>query len=136
MERHYGLLIRLDKAPVDWTAHNVHRNIAQPVDAMVREALAYEKTGAAAREVIARYEAALAAVVELNRSNPVAAAHRHEAAPINRLTMLLVKEKRADDARRVYDLWLSVVDPVGLRKSDKDPLEKRMARLLSKRNPT
>jgi hypothetical protein len=72
------------------------------------------------------------AVIALNKSNPITAAHRYEATPINRLTMLLVKEKRHEDALRVYAEWLHVADPVGLTKLDKAALEKRMSKLPGK----
>jgi hypothetical protein len=130
IKKHYGLLIRLTKAPIDWAAHNKHRETAQPVDKLVAQAFGVEKAEAPVAEVIARYETAVSAVVALNRSNPTAAAHRYEAAPINRLTMLLLREKRREDARRAYAEWSSVSDPVGLTKAEKAALEKRMSKLL------
>jgi HIRAN domain len=129
LERHYGLLIRLTKASIDWAAHNKHREAAQVVDKLVAEAVRLEKSEAPIAEVIACYETALSAVVSLNESSPVIAAHRYEAAPINRLTMLLVREKRREEARRAYEGWLGVADPVGLTKVDKVALEKRMSKL-------
>jgi hypothetical protein len=129
VKRSYGLLIKLCKAPIDWRAHNQHREEAQAIDALVNDALAFEGSGASHAEVIARYQSAMAGVVHLNTSNPVAAAHRYQQAPINRLTMLLVKEKRSSDARAAYCAWRAVPDPIGLRKSDHDAVEKRMAKL-------
>lgn len=132
IKKHYGLLIRISKAPIDWEAHNSYRDIAQPIDLMVQECLLYERSGAPVASVIVRYEAALAAVIELNRANPTAAAHRYEGAPVNRLTMLLVREKRPEDAWRVYEEWSAVADPIGLTKAENEPLRKRMAKLAAR----
>jgi hypothetical protein len=132
VKRHYGLLIRIKKAAIDWKLFNAQRSLAERVDTLVKESIVTEKSGLARNEVILRYESALHAVVELNRSNPSAAAYRYECAPINRLTMLLIKDGRADEARRAYELWSGVVDPVGLTRTDRDALERRMSKSAAK----
>jgi hypothetical protein len=129
IKRSYGLLIKLCKSPIDWNTHNQHREVAQAVDALVKDALAFESSGASQAEVIAHYQSAMAAVVGLNKSNPVAAAHRYQQAPINRLTMLLVKQKRISEAQAAYATWRAVIDPVGLLRSDQEAVQKRMAKL-------
>lgn len=131
IKRNYGLLIQLTNAPVDWKAHNQHRAKAEVVDAMVKEAKSFEKSGAEAGEVVARYQAAIASVIDLNAKNPVAASHRFEQAPINRITMLLIKQKRHLDARAIYEEWSAVTDPVGLTKADREALAKRMTKLAA-----
>ena len=54
IKRSYGLLIRLTKAAVDWKAHDQHRETAQAVDTLVKQAVAFEKSGASPDEAIAR----------------------------------------------------------------------------------
>jgi hypothetical protein len=49
--------------------------------------------------------------------------------PWVRLTMLLVKQKRISEAQAAYAAWRAVIDPVGLRKSDQEAVQKRMAKL-------
>ena len=131
IKRNYGLLIRLTKSPIDWKSHDEHRATAQKVDTLVKEAIAFEKSGGAPDETITRYLAALAAVIDLNRSNQKAAAHRYEQAPINRVTMLLVKRKQNSEAHLVYSQWRAIPDPVGITKADREAVAKRMAKLFA-----
>lgn len=131
IKRHYGLLIRLSKSPIDWKAHNLHREVAQSVDSLVADAVAFEKSGPSPVNAISRYEAALAAVIQLNSTNPTAAAHRYQPAPINRLTMLLVRQKKHADALKHHQAWIAVSDPVGLTKADRDAVKKRLAKLTA-----
>ncbi len=131
IKRHYGLLIRLTKAPIDWKAHNEYSEVAQSVDAIVADAVAFEKTAPSPDDAIARYEAALAAVIQLNSTNPTAAAHRNQPAPINRLTMLLVRQKKHAQARTHHAQWAAIRDPVGLTKADRDAVKKRLAKLAA-----
>jgi hypothetical protein len=120
-ERHFGPLIRLTKGEIDWSAHKKHREIAEKVDRLVKDALASEKSSPA-EAAIANYEAALNSLVDLNKENPTAAAHRYQEAPINRLTMLLVRQKRGEEALAVFEKWESVRDPVGLTKASREAL--------------
>lgn len=128
IRRQFGLLMSVRKGPIDWEAHNKFREIAGHVDAIVKEALQFEKTSAPISAVIDKYNAAMNAVIQLNSDNPTAAAHRYTQAPINRLTMLLVKDNRFGAAVEAYDRWESVLDPVGLTKTDLDALIKRIAK--------
>jgi HIRAN domain. len=129
LKRHRGLLIRLDKASIDRSAHNSSREIAIPVDDLVAKAIAFEKASGSPDVAISNYQEALRAVVNLNRTNPVAAAHRFKQAPINRLTMLLVRHGRPQDAIDAYNDWTSCPDPIGITKGDRDSLAKRMAKI-------
>lgn len=131
IKRSFGLLIQLTKAPINWKSHNENRTTAQAVDALVKEAIAFEKSGGTADDAVTLYMAALTAVIDLNRLNPAAAAHRYEQAPINRLTMFLVKKKLSSDAYRAYSQWREIPDPVGITKADQAAVEKRMAKLIT-----
>lgn len=81
IKRHYGLLIRLDKPSIDWSAHQSSREVAIPVDSLVAQAIAHEKASASPDVTIEKYQEALRAVVSLNSTNPIAAAHRFKQAP-------------------------------------------------------
>ncbi|MEQ8271742.1 HIRAN domain-containing protein [Algiphilus sp.] len=130
-QRQLGLVARITKGDIDWGAHNRHREIAEKVDFLVNEALAYEKSSPI-EKAIAKYQTALDAVIDLNKDSPTAAANRYQEAPINRLTMLLVRQKWRQEALEAYDRWESVIDPVGLTKGSKDALAKRIAKLRGK----
>lgn len=129
IKRHYGLLIRLTKEEIDWQAHADHRELAEPVDLLVRDALVFEKQAPSLDDAIDRYITALEAVIQLNAANPTAAAHRYAQAPINRLTMLLVRKKRFEEAIKHYEDWVASNDPLGLSKADRSAVEKRLAKL-------
>ena len=129
IDRHYGLLIKLQKGEPDWGKFNAHRDKVIGVDQLVKEAIATERTQGPTDATIEAYQNALAAVVQINREDPTAAAHRYQKAPINRLTMLLVKQKRVDEAKRAYRQWSAVEDPLGLTKADREALAKRMAKI-------
>jgi hypothetical protein len=62
------------------------------------------------------YLSALHAVTDLTASDKVAAAHRCQAAPINRITMLLVKSGETDAAVAAYNSWKSVAERRGIDK--------------------
>jgi len=128
-ERHYGLLLQITKGEIDWNTHNKHRAKAQIVDNLIKTALSFEKSGSSQDEAINHYNAALKAVLELNQSDPTAAAHRYEQAPINRLTILLVKQKRFSEAKQAYEDWSSIADPIGITKPDQEALRKRMIKI-------
>ena len=128
-DRNYGLLITLTKGEVDWAAHTANREPADKADEKVKAALAKEKSEGQTEDVIESYREAMKYVIDINKNNPVAAAHRYKHAPINRLTMILVKLKRPDEAKAEYENWKAVIDPIGLTKTEKDALEKRIAKL-------
>jgi len=132
IKRHYGLLICLDKGEVDWAAHNQHREKAEQVDNLVKAALSAEKSSSV-DEAIMKYVLTMNSIVKLNMEDPIAAAHRYKEAPINRLTMLLTRQKRGKDALASFEKWQSVTDPVGLTKANKEALFKRIEKLRGSR---
>lgn len=127
--KNWGMLIKLSKGNIDWEKHNQYRNKAEPVDKIVKEAVALEKSSQSIDAVIDSYISAMQAVNELNASSPIAAAHRYEQAPINRLTMALVKAKRKEEAVQAYHEWSKITDPIGLTKADSESLKKRVSKL-------
>ena len=128
IKRSYGLVIKLSKGETDWSRFNTFRAKAEPIDKMVSEARKSESAVSPA-QAITSYRQALEAVIALNRDDPVAAAHRYESAPMNRLTMLLDKQGQKVEALRAIEMWRSVPDPIGLTKADSNALAKREERL-------
>jgi len=125
----FGLLIRLTKFPINWDAFIQYRMKVEKIDSAVKEALANERSGVPLNEVIDMYIKAVFDIIEINRENPVAAAHRFVKAPINKLTMLLIKQKRLADAKHIYEDWKSVLDPVGITKADQKATENRISKI-------
>src|SRR6266540_4303672 len=80
-------------------------------------------------EPITEYSEALQAILALNNADLVAAAHRYRSAPINRLSLLLEKSKRYEEALSTIIRWLTVRDPIGLPKGEAEAVSKRKARL-------
>ncbi|ADJ28773.1 HIRAN domain-containing protein [Nitrosococcus watsonii] len=128
-KRNYGLLITLIKSEIDWAAHSANRELAEKVDAKVKAALEKEKSNGQIESVVEAYREAMICVIDINKKNRTAAAHRYKHAPINRLTLLLVKLKRPAEAKEEYEAWKSVVDPIGLTKADNEALKRRIAKL-------
>jgi hypothetical protein len=126
--RNYGLLIRLEKGPIDWSAQSRHREVASQVDKLIDEAISWEKRGGSPQEIVAAYQRAMGAVNELNKNNVVAASHRWRKAPINRLTMLLGRMGDMEAAVNAYDEWRQSIDPVGIPSAEKTSLEKRVTK--------
>lgn len=130
-ERFYGVAVRVSKEEPDWSFVNACREKCKSAEQQVAAATAAEKAGGT-NDAIALYKSALDEIVALNRSDPVAAAHRQVSAPINRLTMLLQKEGRIAEAQQAIANWRSAIDPIGLTKTDVEALTKREQRLAVK----
>jgi HIRAN domain-containing protein len=128
IERSWGLLVRLTKGEPDWNAFNKHREKAESVDSKVDAAMAAEKAGRI-DEAVRLYGEALQSIAGLNKLDPIAAAHRYRAAPINRFSLLLYKQKRYKDAVAAIETWQSLVDPIGLGKADTEAVTKRLNKL-------
>jgi len=131
LKRNYGVTIELTKGEPDWKAFSANRNKVEPSEKLIAEGLAAEKAGRTA-DAMALYKA-LEEMVEMNRSDPQAAAHRYTAVPINRLTLLLQREGQILAAIKAIDLWRSASDPIGLTKADADAIQKRELKLRKAR---
>ena len=127
-QKSYGLIVRLTKGEPDWKQSNVHRQKAELVDRAVDKGQALEQQGRI-DEAIAQYSEALQAILALNNADLVAAAHRYRSAPINRLSLLLEKSKRYEEALSTIIRWRTVRDPIGLPKGEAEAVSKRKARL-------
>jgi hypothetical protein len=126
--RSYGMLIHIEKGPTNWARFNELRAAATPIDALVTHAEAMERSGEIEAAIVS-YRDAVLAIVSFNQSHPDAAAHRWRAAPINRLTMLLVRQKRYGEAKAAFENWRAVRDPVGLPAADTSALQRRIDKI-------
>lgn len=128
LQRFYGVTVELTKEEPDWKFADICRAKAKPSEELVAAAAAAEKSGRL-DDAVTLYGRALEAMVALNATDPVAAAHRYVPVPINRLTLLLQKQGQAEGAIRALDLWHSVADPIGLPKAETESVEKRERKL-------
>jgi tetratricopeptide (TPR) repeat protein len=127
-QKSYGLIVQLTKGEPDWTQFGAHRQKAEPVDRAVEKGQVLERKGRI-DEAVAQYSRALQAILALNEADPAAAAHRYRPAPVNRLSLLLEKAKRYEEALSTISGWRAVRDPVGLPKGEFEAVTKREARL-------
>lgn len=130
-KRSIGVVLKIRKGDPDWGRRRALEEIARPVDEIVKKALEMEKS-AKAEEAIAAMLASIELVRELTNSNPYASAHRQVPAPVDRLSMLLERQKRFVEALEVIAAWKTTFDPVQPGKAVCDTLRKRAERLSGK----
>ena len=126
-----GVVLRLTKGEVDWDRYNRLVAMAQSFDQQIREAHALEKSGDI-EAAISAYEQAISAVRRLTEEHPHASAHRNEPAPVDRLSLLLERKKRFEDALSVIQSFRMTFDPVQPRTAVAETIRKREERLKSK----
>ena len=85
--------------------------MVQPLDQQIREAHMLEKSGDIEVAIVA-YEQVISAVRQLTEEHPHASAHRNEPAPVDRLSLLLERKKKFEDALKVIHSFRMTFDPV------------------------
>ena len=71
-------------------------------------------------------------VQTLTSNDPYASAHRRMAAPVDRLSLLLERQKRYTESLHVIEEWLATPDPIQPSKAMRDTIMKRRDRLREK----
>lgn len=130
-ERSFGLVVRITKSDINWKQFDSLRRKAEVCDKLVEAGNRLEKA-CAPTQAIDLYYQGLNAIIQLNSSDPQASAHRYKAAPVNRLTLLLDRAGRWQEAIAAIDLWRSATDPVGLPTAELLAVTKREERLREK----
>jgi len=128
IDRSFGMLVRLTKAEPDWKQFAAHRDKATALDHEVDAALAVEKAGRR-DEAISLYAVVLAKIERLNIEDTTSSAHRYRSAPINRLSLLLERAGRKEEALAAIERWQATHDPIGLGVADAEAVAKRVVRL-------
>lgn len=126
-----GVVLKATKGEPDWSRFNEKLDKAKPLDEAVKAAKALEKSGEVDGAVEA-YRKVIDEIAELTDIDKYASAHRHEASPVDRLSLLLEKHKKYGEALDIIGEWQSRYDPVQPTESVKKTILKRRDRLRRK----
>lgn len=129
-KKHVGVVLELKKEELDWNRRTQLERLARPFDDQVQKALELERSNDAG--AIAALQCAIDDIKEFTKANPYASAHRHFAAPIDRLSLILERQKRHREALQLIDDWKNSYDPIQPAKSIGETLRKRGERLKKK----
>ncbi|MCK5677889.1 MAG: hypothetical protein KAH72_05385 [Flavobacteriaceae bacterium] len=84
------------------------------------------------QEAIDIYKTVINEIKTLNKNDRYASAHRNYVAPIDRLSLLLEKEKEYEEAKQVIEYFRNEYDPIRLNKAEQDRINKRYDRIVKK----
>lgn len=128
-KKYIGVVLLIEKGKVDWNRFNELSKIAQPIDEAIKKALELEKTGTI-QEAIDVYKMTISDIDKLNKNNKYASAHRKYVTPIDRLSLLLEKEKKYDEAKQLIENFIKKYDPIQPNKAERERINKRYNRIL------
>lgn len=128
-KKHIGVVLKIEKPEPDWSRFNALRSLAEKIDNKVTAAEALEKSGDITSAITA-YEAVVDEIYKFTADDKYASAHRYRVAPINRLSLLLEKQKKYKESLSVIEKFLKTYDPVQPDKSERENIKKRRERLL------
>ena len=126
-----GVVLKITKAEPDWSRHTKLTEMAKPYDEAVRTAKKSEKVDDAETAIFS-YRTVVGDISDFTDSNRFASAYRHEPTPVDRLSLLLEKQKNFDEALKAINDWLDRFDPVQPPENIRKTLLKRKQRLESK----
>jgi tetratricopeptide (TPR) repeat protein len=130
-KKYIGVILKIEKPEPDWDRFNKLRDLAEKIDNKVNAAQAVEKSGDI-DTAIAAYKALVDEIYKFTADDKYASAHRYQPAPINRLSLLLEKQKKYTEAITFIEKYLNTYDPVQPDKSERENILKRHERLLEK----
>ncbi|MDH3338665.1 MAG: hypothetical protein OER22_12515 [Gammaproteobacteria bacterium] len=96
-QKRIGVVLKVTKPFPEWSRTDRLNNLAKPFDDAVRAARALEKSGDLERAIDA-YRNLVGDIADFTESNKFVSAHRYEASPVDRLSLLLEKTKRYEEA--------------------------------------
>ncbi len=102
---------------------------ARPIDEQIEQAGDADKSGDI-DAAIKQYQKVIEEIAKLTAADKFASAHRRNPAPINRLSLLLEKQKKYPEALEVIDEFLPSLDPVQPGTYEVDLMHQRHQRLL------
>ncbi|MCH2218700.1 MAG: HIRAN domain-containing protein [Flavobacteriales bacterium] len=126
-----GVVIEIVKGPIDWSRHTALSEKAKPYDELVRSSRELEKQG----DIVASinlYKDVVNKICDLTVTDRYVSAHRRERSPVDRLSLLLEKQKRIEESLQVINHYFSNSDPVPLTKAGLEALIKRKKRICKK----
>ena len=130
-KKHIGVVLRLTKGEPDWSRYTKLTDQAKPFDDAVIATRKFEKSGDTAAAIEA-YRKIINEIAEFTEKHKYASAHRREASPVDRLSLVLEKRKLYKEAFEVIDDWQNQFDPVQPTDSVKKTILKRGDRLQGK----
>ncbi len=130
-KKYIGVVLLLKKENVDWQRYDKLSSIVKPIDEAIKKALEIEKVGMI-QEAIDIYKTVINEIKTLNKNDRYASAHRNYVAPIDRLSLLLEKEKEYEEAKQVIKYFRNEYDPIRPNKAEQDSINKRYDRILKK----
>jgi hypothetical protein len=122
----YGCVIEVAKWVSDPSKLAVFFEEGTRIQNIIASAFALEST--APKEAICKYVTATNSIRKLDQ-HPIAQRYRSVRYPINRLSLVLERQRRYKDCYRVITWWLGIVDKVGLLASDNRSVNKRLDRV-------
>lgn len=130
-KKYIGVVLLLKKENVDWQRYDKLSSIVKPIDEAIKKALEIEKVGMI-QEAIDIYKTVINEIKTLNKNDRYTSAHRNYVAPIDRLSLLLEKEKEYEEAKQVIEHFRNEYDPIRPNKAEQDRINKRYDRILKK----
>lgn len=130
-KKHIGVVLNMTKVEPDWSRYSKLTDMAKPFDDAIMAAKKTEKAGEV-KDAILAYRRIIAAIADFTENDKYASAHRREPSPVDRLSLLLEKQKNFADALNVINEWLNRFDPIQPPESTRKTLIKRKQRLESK----
>ena len=128
-KKNIGVALRVHIPDPDQQRSSELYEKARPINDQIEQAGSADKSGDT-DEAIEQYRKAIDAIAKLTATDKFASAHRRHPAPINRLTLLLEKQKKYPEALEVIEEYLPSLDPVQPGTYEVDLMIQRHQRLL------
>ena len=132
LAKHYGCLIKLTYGTLDdvWSLIEPLQKRSEEIQGLIGSAKDKEKEHP--DEAIALYQKAIDEIKAMDATGPAAVALRGARYPINRMSLVMQRQNRYQDALDAIHQYENYKDKVGLVSSDDEAIEKRKIRLSSK----
>ena len=130
-KKYIGVVLLLKKENIDWQRYDKLLSIVKPIDEAIKKALETE-TEKMPQEAINIYKTIINDLDILNKNDKYASAHRKCVSPIDRLSLLLEKEKKYEEVKQVIEHFRNEYDPIRPNKGEQDRINKRYDRILKK----
>ncbi len=134
-KKYIGVVLLLKKGTIDKQRYDTLLSAVKPIDKAIKKALEVEKEKTP-QEAIDIYKTIINDLDILNKNNKYASAHRKYVAPIDRLSLLLEKEKKYEEVKEVIEYFRNEYDPIRPDKIEQDRINERYDRILNKLEKT
>ena len=128
-----GVTLKIIKDDNSWIGNTKNQELARYYDSLVEKAIKTERDGFI-QDAIWDYMDAIKKIRDFTSENPTASANRRRTVPINRLSLLLEKDKRYKESLDEINQYLNNFDPIQLKNNESEAILKRKKRLEKKLN--